>query len=87
MSEKPPHEPVVRQDTYDRLMEYEQLRLSGLRPVDAAREIGLCIPEGSMRYERWFKRRHGLPPGAGDAFSRNQRRAGRANGRRNLWWD
>ncbi len=85
MSEKPPHEPAVRQDAYDRLMRYEQLRLSGMRPIDAGREIGVN-EDSAWRYERWYKRRHNLPPGANDAFSRNRRHAQQMKGV-NLWWD
>lgn len=43
-----------------RMDAYARLRDSGMRPVDAGREIGVC-DETRVVYERWYRRLRGLP--------------------------
>jgi hypothetical protein len=42
----------------ERLTAYAGLREEGVRPADAAREVGLQSTSASQAYERWYRREH-----------------------------
>lgn len=44
-----------------RLEAYAKLRDEGMRPVDAAREVGVIDRTGD-RYEAWYKSQRGMAP-------------------------
>jgi len=46
----------------ERFARYCELRATGLRPVDAAREVGVEWYRTGQRYERQYRREQGLPP-------------------------
>ncbi len=48
-----------RAAAYERHRRYKKLRDGGMRPADAATEVGLA--PGTSRYERWYLEQGGKP--------------------------